>query len=258
MAEKKPEYPIYEYKTPSPLWAMHDQFTVYEAAMLHYGVDPTDDQWNNDFAGNTDDDAHAHVGVISAAIMRAVTGGKLKARIAYPWEWVEDNSFGWDDETLATRSPASFKTEEGEPSPEDDPRFIGCVIRREPDWNRTTIDCEDLREWLRSRGGITGGFFFSEAERKGEPEYLNPKHPHYAPKLAALVRAWEYVSNTPDYERGKSVKQRIEKWLTVNAEPLGLADEDGTPKKNMIQEISPIANWDTRGGAPTTPNGTTP
>ncbi|WP_163098200.1 hypothetical protein GL267_011930 [Acidithiobacillus ferrianus] len=257
MAEKKPENPIYAYKTPSTFWAMHDQFTVFEAAMLHYGVDPTDDRWDNEFAGNTYDDAHRYVGVISAAIKRAVTGGKLKARIAYPWKWVEDNSFGWDDETLATCSPARFETEEGEPSPDDDARYIGCVIRREPDWNGTTIDREDLREWLRSRG-VVEGFFFPEDEPRGTAEYLNPKHPHYAPKLAALVKAWEYVSNTPDYERGKSVKQKIEKWLTVNAETLGLADEEGMPKKSMIQDISPIANWDSKGGAPTTPNGTTP
>ena len=257
MVEKKPENPIYAYKTPSPYWAMHDQFTVFEAAMLHYGVDPTDDQWDNEFAGNTYDDAHRYVGVISAAIKRAVTGDKLKARIAYPWKWVEDNAFGWDDETLATCSPASFKTEEGEPSPDDDARYIGCVIRREPDWNRTTIDREDLREWLRSRG-VVEGFFFPEDEPRGTAEYLNPKHPHYAPKLAALVKAWEYVSANPDYAPGKTTKQKIERWLNENAAEYGLVNEDGIPLSIIKDQLSSVANWDTKGGAPTTPNGTTP
>ena len=248
---------VYEYKTPSPLWAMHDAYTVGEAARLHYGVDPTDNEWDNDFAGNTDDEAHRQVGIISSAITRAITSGKLKARIAYPWQWVEDNSFGWDDERLATYSPASFQLEEDERSPDADGLYTGCIIRRDPDWNRTTIDREDLREWLRSRG-ITDGFFFSEAERKGEPEYLNPKHSHYAPKLAALVAAWEYVNANPDYAHAKTTKQKIEKWLNENAATYGLTDDDGMPRKSQIGELSAIANWDTRGGAPTTPNGTTP
>ncbi|MBU2837204.1 hypothetical protein HF292_007460 [Acidithiobacillus ferruginosus] len=246
----------YEYKTPSPLWALHDQFTVLEAAMLHYGVDPKDDQWDSDFAGRTFDNAHTQVEIISAAIKKAVTGGKLKASIRYPIHWVENSAWGITEEVLATTWPNMRYMLTGEDHPPEEDREC-IVVVKSPDWNKTTIEREDLREWLRSRG-VTNGFFFSEAERQGEPEYLNPKHPHYALKLAALVRAWEYVSNTPDYERGKSVKQRIEKWLTVNAESLGLADEEGMPRKGTIQDISPIANWDTKGGAPTTQNGTTP
>lgn len=243
-----------DYQSPLPKWAFHDNFTAHEAAMLICGVDPTDEDWGDGLY--RDDITHREVSIVTSAIKRAIESGKLKARIEHPIEWVENSAWGITEEVLATTFRYTQYVLTGDHRPPEEDRYC-IIVLKEPDWARTKVDREDLREWLGSRG-IADGFFFSEAERKGEPEYLNPKHPHYAPKLAALVKAWEYVGANPDYAPGKTTKQKIEKWLNENAATYGLTDDDGMPRKSQIGELSAIANWDTRGGAPTTPNGTTP
>jgi hypothetical protein len=115
--------------------------------------------------------------------------------------------------------------------------------------HRTTILVEDLRSWLKSRG-VTTGFFFPQPEGPG---YLSSSHPCYSAKLAAAISVWVAVSENPDLQRGKSVKQAIETWLRLYANQFGLTKDDGNPNAQGIEEVAKIANWDTRGGAPRTP-----
>jgi hypothetical protein len=121
---------------------------------------------------------------------------------------------------------------------------------RAPDWAHTTISVDELRTWLRGRGFKTG-FFFPEGADTAD--YLNPNHPHYSPKLAAAIEAWEVVHKDASLTRGKTVKQALVIWLRRNASRFGLTKEDGNPNEQGIEEISKIANWDTKGGAPKTP-----
>jgi hypothetical protein len=53
--------------------------------------------------------------------------------------------------------------------------------------------------------------------------------------------------------RGKTAKQAINVWLRRNAARFGLTKEDGNPNDQGIEDVSKIANWDTKGGAPKTP-----
>lgn len=104
---------------------------------------------------------------------------------------------------------------------------------------------------------ISGPFFngsFMTAEQRAEP-YLDPSHPHYAPKLAAAIAAWMAVFSDKTRLKGKTPKQAIEGWLKENADKYGLTKEDKTPNELGIEEISKIANWKTKGGAPKTPSG---
>ena len=121
----------------------------------------------------------------------------------------------------------------------------------EPSWQLTTISVEDLRTWLRSRG-ITTGFFFPESQ--AAPDYLSNSHPNYSAKLAAAVEAWKAISADETLRRGKSVKQALDVWLRQHANEFGLTKEDGNPNEQGLEEVAKIANWDTRGGAPKTPN----
>ena len=85
------------------------------------------------------------------------------------------------------------------------------------------------------------------------PDYLNPKLPKgYAPKLAAAVNAWLAVQAMPD-TKGKSVKEALKKWLRENAATYGLTDDDGKANETGIDEVSKVANWEPKGGAPKTP-----
>lgn len=114
------------------------------------------------------------------------------------------------------------------------------------DWDKSTIMVADLKEWLWSRG-VRTGFFFPDEETA---DYLNPRHPRYAPKLAAAVRAWQSVTDL----NGKSPKQALSKWLRENAAEFGLTDDDGVPNETGIEEASKVANWQPSGGAPKTPS----
>ena len=120
-----------------------------------------------------------------------------------------------------------------------------------PDWRKITVSVNDIRDWL-ARRGIRSGFFFSTAADR--PEYLDPNHPRYAPKLAASVHAW-LATGDEDAISGKSPKQALVKWLRENAATYRLSDEDGKPNETGIEECAKVANWKEKGGAPKTPDG---
>ncbi|WP_375700809.1 hypothetical protein [Bartonella sp. AA23NXGY] len=113
---------------------------------------------------------------------------------------------------------------------------------------------DDLKEWLSSRG-LRPAFFFPEddsAETKDQKYYAfqDPTHPRYAPKLAAIVAAWEAVSEA---EGGKTVKGTLIKWLSEHAVQYKLVDDNNLPREKLIEELAAVANWEPTGGAPKTP-----
>jgi hypothetical protein len=119
----------------------------------------------------------------------------------------------------------------------------GLIAKLDP--AATTVDAEDLKAWLASRG-VKSGFFFPDSA--DTPDYLDRKSPRYAPKLAAAVSAWLAVT-----EPGKKhPKQALEKWLREHAAEFGLTDDDGKPNETGIEEAAKVANWRPSGGAPTT------
>ncbi len=93
------------------------------------------------------------------------------------------------------------------------------------------IEVESLRTWLSSRGIRTGFFFPNEADA---PDYLDPRNPRYAPKLAAAVRGWQAVADPG----GKSPKQALIKWLREHAADYGLSDDEGKPNETGIEEVA--------------------
>ena len=121
-------------------------------------------------------------------------------------------------------------------------------IRDEINWEKTTVERKDLIEWLRNMG-VTNGFFFPSSNQSTGPDYLDKEHPRYAPKLAAVVLAWESFSELP----GKTPKQVLSRWLNENASRFGLIDDEGKPRDKTIEELAAIPNWQTTGGAPKTP-----
>lgn len=117
------------------------------------------------------------------------------------------------------------------------------------DVQRSFVEVESLRHWLEGRG-IHNGFFFPEIGDK--PDYLDPEHPRFAPKLDAAVRAWNATSDLSAL-KGRTPKQALMKWLRENAAAYGWTNDDGTPSDNTLDEIAKIANWRPTGGAPKTP-----
>ena len=124
-----------------------------------------------------------------------------------------------------------------------------CFYKPFPDWSLSAVARDDLVSWLRSRGVHDGFFFPTETN---SPGYLNPKHPRYAPKLAATVNAWLALDDDLAIQ-GKSPKQALSKWLREHAADFRLSDDDGKPNETGIEECAKVANWQDKGGAPKTP-----
>ncbi|MCP5113092.1 MAG: hypothetical protein GY953_19865 [bacterium] len=124
-------------------------------------------------------------------------------------------------------------------------------IENSIDLTASRVEVESLRSWLAGRGLHTG-FFFPAAS--GDPDYLDPDHPRYAPKLAAAAKAW-LACGDESATRGKSAKQALMRWLRENASEFGLSDDDGKPNETGIEETAKVANWQLGGGAPKTPSG---
>jgi hypothetical protein len=72
------------------------------------------------------------------------------------------------------------------------------------------------------------------------PDYLDPKHPRYAPKLAAAVMAWQAVT----YPGKISPKAALTKWLSSHKDEFCLS-------AHGIEEAAKVANWAPQGGSPT-------
>ncbi len=110
------------------------------------------------------------------------------------------------------------------------------------DMEKTFILLENIQTWLHF--AKIPSEFFGES---GEPDYLNPKHKRYAPKLAAVVNAWLEIEGDPELER-LSAKQVLTKWLRGNARKFELADKAGNPKETSIDECARVGNWERKGG----------
>lgn len=242
-----------DFKEINPLWRLSDPLTVQQAAALIAGFDPNavrfksnDPAWfEND--GFTESNGISWVQTAFAALVNAINARKLKATIRRTaWER------GWDEEPEEGQRLEKQVTVLEEDSFEArlfDPVSVqrrGVIYRVSPDWNLTTVAVTDLRAWLES-AGIRVGFFFPAAT--DAPDYLDPKNPRYAPKLAAAVRAWQSVTDAG----GKHPKQALAKWLREHAAEFSLSDDDGKPNETGIEEAAKVANWQPGGGAPKTP-----
>jgi len=132
------------------------------------------------------------------------------------------------------------------------------VYENSTDPASSVLDVESLIAWLTRRGFHSGFFSRSEAQA---PDYLDPNHPRYAPKLAAAVKVWQAMEDE-NLLRGKGTVAAMEQWLESRYRELGLVHEKDNPKngttagdmnKSAISEAAKVANWQPGGGAPKTP-----
>jgi len=232
-------------ETIDPLWSIADPLTVRQAAALIAGRDPNavrfdsfDDGWFEDQAGCPDCEGAVRVRTAFTVLINAINAGKLKATFRR-----DAHLQGWDEFPNRGEGIRSLYEDDGAIRQDREPTVIYC---ESPNWGKTTVDRQDLISWLESKG-INTGFFFPMAP--DAPDYLDPKNPRYAPKLAAAVRAWQAVTDP----NGKHPKQALAKWLREHAAEFGLTDNDGRPNDTGIEEVSKVANWQPGGGAPKTP-----
>ncbi|MFZ1445496.1 MAG: hypothetical protein WAS49_08480 [Candidatus Dechloromonas phosphoritropha] len=193
-------------------WRLCDELSIIQAALLLVECDPG----SNGYVENWEMHERPHgYEAAKTAITNTFRRGTIKGRLIPIYEYdINGNQCGAIDDS------------------------INLVESR--------VDVESLRQWLATRG-IRTGFFFPAAT--DAPDYLDPKNPRYAPKLAAAVRAWLAVTNL----NGKTPKQALAKWLREHAAEFGMTDDEGKPNETGIEEAAKVANWQPGGGAPKTP-----
>jgi hypothetical protein len=189
-------------------WRLRDEFTVIQAALLIIGEDPASTQHHiEDWSPNKRPEGYE---AAKAVLCNAVSSKRLPAVIR---------------RAHLTPRKSAEKLMANHHNDED-----------EPGWGKTIVSLDDLKQWLSARG-IKSGFFFSGGEDK--PDYLDPKHSRYAPKLAAAVNAW-LAFEDPTGLRGKSPKQAMNKWLREHAAQYKLSDEEGKPNEQGIEECTKV------------------
>jgi len=199
-------------------WRLCDQLDIIQAAFLVSGHDPSSDQGYVE--GWDIEKRPTGYEAAKAAISNALRNGLIEGYVTSLGEYDNNgNLVGWMDNTI--------------------------------DLRESRIEVESLRSWLEGRGFRTGFFFPTET---GAPDYLDPNHSRYAPKLAAAVRAWSACDDESTI-RATSAKKALRKWLREHASEFGMTDDDGKPNETGIEETAKVANWQPGGGAPKTPNG---
>lgn len=198
-------------------WRLCDELTVKQAALLVSGCNPAEYEHVENWSM---DERPPGYEAAKHAIFRALKRGDVAGQLVPMFECdINGNEIAEVDGTI--------------------------------ELNRSNVSVESLREFLAARG-FASGFFLTRTNTA--PDYLNPRNPRYAPKLAAAVNAWLAVIDA----KGKHPKQALEKWLREHASEYGLCDDDGKPNETGIGEIAKVANWQPTGGAPKTPDKKSP
>ena len=131
------------------------------------------------------------------------------------------------------------------------------------DINRSSLEFDSLVSFLAARNLRPPFFFPPDDSTSGEPDYLNPNHLRYSPKLAAAVQVWQAMEDE-NLRRGKGPISAMKDWLGSRYKELGLvypqsgSNAKGQYKKGdrndgAITQVATVANWNLDGGTPKTP-----
>lgn len=200
------------------LWKLCERVTLFQAVMLGLGYDPQD---MTHYRMQSSRSKPKEYEALLAALKSALQTHSINGEIGE----------NWDDQYE---------------------RFMKGTIN--PD--TTMVDLKSVGLFLQSKG--IDNPICSQPSRSQLPDYLNPAHSCYAPKLAAAIQAWLAVVADPKALHKKTPKAAMEKWLRLNAKTYGLTLKDGSPNALGIDEICKVANWKPKGGAAKSSGGDLP
>ena len=216
------------------LWNLAEDLRVTDAAALIAGYDPVAVREYRSTVGFKSPRSFPKYEASFRVLCDAVENGRLNADLKFQ----ECKLTTKDQRVLAIQRAVEKMQGLHAEHVTDTPRI--------PDWSTTTITRDELVRWLISRG-VKTGFFFDKVIHRFN--FFDSDHKRYPPRLAAAVRAWLAVTDVA----GTSPKQALKKWLQQHAADYGLINDDGNLNEKGIEEIAKVANWDTKGGAPSTP-----
>ena len=234
-------------------WHLAEELSVCDAAVLICGRDPSTafskdpylelDPWE-------DVDVEGFCGIFKA-LVAAIRRQKIAARLAF-------KAYSGPERREANFRVVYIERGRIETNLDNDPLFMladgdtweaewadKLVIEKDPSWDKSMVDVEDLKRWLSSRGYTDNFFFANDADKASTANiFLDRNHPHFSPELALAVRAWDDLKGEKELRR--SPKQAIRHWIDSHPE----AWEGDAPLSNEAKErISIMVNWKKEGGA---------
>ena len=253
-------------KDPRDIWRLSDELNVIDAAILIIGENPSEKKAGYEDGVLRQKTNYDDFDAAFKSLRNAIFKNKLQATISYsarnellietPYFAGDEMQYSFDpihkDEEIEIKYDQLIRAHNKDSNALcSDPELVlknskKIWLIREPNWLETTIDVDELKDWLRTRNYYPE-FFFPDGS---EQSYKNKDNPRYSPKLATAIAAWEnVVTQMPN----KSVKESLASWVQANGVNFDLADETGTVAKQAIEQVATVANWNTKGGA--TPTG---
>lgn len=203
------------------MFKLLDILSIEDASAMIAGVSPdcVQKNWNGDeeyvylnINSNDPQNANEVFSVCMSTLKSAIRLGKLKADICILKGSVQVTKQNLQSDWLA---------------------------EYEIDTRRTTVDREDLKEWLEHRDVYPSTLF----PINPKTSYMNKEHPNYSPELASCVAAWTEAQTAN--MQGQTIKQYLEQWLRDNAHLYGVTTAKDA---NKFTELASIPNWDKTGG----------
>jgi len=238
-------------------WRLAEELSVCDATVLICGGDPS-----TAFSRNPDWELEPWEDVefegfdgVFKALIAAIRGNKIPARLAF-------KAYDGPQRPDANFSVVFLKRDRIENNLDNDPFFMladgdtweaewadKLVIEKDPLWDKSMVDVEDLKRWLSSRGHTDNFFFANDANMASTANtFFDRNHPHFSPELALAVRAWDALKG--EKELRHSPKQAIRNWIDSNPK----AWEGDAPLSNKAKDrIITMLNWKKEGGANRTP-----
>jgi len=247
-------------------WRLAEYLSVVQASVLIADGNPSRNIVKSDGQTGIVVDVKGCPGFDAAfsAVRQSIVSGSLEAILAFDTRPLEHKMLHFDGKPLLASSP---DIREGERAVIYDdvlrvryatnhdlgygnsfPVVEGTevVIKNEPNWFETTLEVNNLKDWLASRQHYPA-FFFPNSPTA---ELFKKENPRYSPKLACAVAAWNEIK---EKRPGSSVKKTVSDWATEHYSDY--LKEGWKNSDEAANEISRVVNWDPKGGSPPTPGG---
>jgi len=195
-------------------WRLCDELSVFQAVLLTLGCDPTHNfshRWENTHST----DLPIGYTALKTAIQKSLENSKIEGNTVY---------------SLHNEMQGDIK------NPND--RFMNL--------DESYVKVESYIKFLEDKNFKSSMFFFPD--NTDNRDYLDKKHPHYSPKLAMTIKAWEAIRDNPKLLNRKTPKQALEKQLREMAPLYGFTDEKGMPQTQPIEDMAKVGNWNIKGG----------
>ncbi len=223
-----------ERQEPSIYWRLVSELSIRQAALLAIGEEPSSEIGSN-CENWKEHERPADYEAVKQALISALRKGIIAGE---HWGIIELDMYGNE---------------------------CGEEVPGTTDIDKSYVDFDSLVHFFESRN-IRPPFLFPPKPKADTPDYLDPNHPRYSGKLAASVRAWQAMDDE-NLLRGKNPIPAMTEWLETRYKDFGLVHRQDSKQHGYktgdridgaIKEAARVANWQTEGGAPKTPEKANP